>query len=157
MVENYRQACLDAKGEKCIICGGGEDVLAHHIDGDRTNNMLENLVPVCPSCHGKIHAGAPGFEEWHQKLPKSAQIHSANNVKQRENWSPKQIHLPERLEDELEIVLDETNVQLRRDGADPLEKLMHWYPLVVQSGLEAVEEMDREEIQDLVEEFETDE
>ena len=23
----------------------------HHIDGDRTNNRLDNLVLLCPSCH----------------------------------------------------------------------------------------------------------
>jgi len=76
-------------------------------------------------------------------------------VKQRENWGPKQIHLPKNLEEEMEIILDETNVRMRRAGEDPLEKLMHWYPLVVQQGIDAIEEMDVTEVQKKVKEFES--
>lgn len=78
-------------------------------------------------------------------------------VKQRENWGPKQIHLPEQLEEEMEIVLDETNVRMRRAGEDPLEKLMHWYPLVVQQGIDGIEAMDVDEIQERIRKFETEE
>jgi len=68
-MSSYRQICLDSKGESCTICHSTENIVAHHIDSDRTNNELDNLVPVCRSCHGKIHTGAPGYEEWHEKLP----------------------------------------------------------------------------------------
>jgi hypothetical protein len=27
----------------------------HHADGDETNDAIENLVPLCPSCHQKVH------------------------------------------------------------------------------------------------------
>ncbi len=81
---------------------------------------------------------------------------SVTPVKQRDNWGPTQIHLPDRLENQMGLVLDQTNIKMRSDGAEPLEKLMHWYPLVVQEGLDAVAEMDAEEIQEEIAEFEDD-
>jgi hypothetical protein len=65
---SFREKCIDAKGEVCIECGETEGIQVHHVDGDRSNNELDNLVPVCTSCHAKIHAGADGFEEWNKKL-----------------------------------------------------------------------------------------
>lgn len=75
-------------------------------------------------------------------------------VKQRENWGPKQIHLSDDLEDQLDLQLDVTNVELRQAGEEPLEKLMHWYPLIVQKGLDSLEEMDAEDIREAAEQFE---
>jgi hypothetical protein len=45
------------RGEKCERCGLSEwqgeklPLQVHHIDGDRTNNSLENLMVLCPNCH----------------------------------------------------------------------------------------------------------
>lgn len=68
---HYREKCLREKGEECHICGADDnrDALAvHHIDGDRANNDLENLVPLCYSCHLSIHNGAEGYEDWRERL-----------------------------------------------------------------------------------------
>lgn len=47
---------------KCDVCSikkeeitCKEGIHVHHKDNDRTNNKPENLQPVCPSCHAKIH------------------------------------------------------------------------------------------------------
>jgi hypothetical protein len=59
----------------CNVCGSGGELLVHHIDGDRDNNELENLLPVCSSCHGKIHAKNSKGVKWDrftEKLPDSA-------------------------------------------------------------------------------------
>ena len=32
-----------------------DDFVIHHIDGDRTNTVVRNLLLVCNSCHKKIH------------------------------------------------------------------------------------------------------
>lgn len=34
----------------CAICGGANPQL-HHIDGDSSNNIEINLIPLCPNCH----------------------------------------------------------------------------------------------------------
>lgn len=45
------------KENKCEICGISEwnklplVCQLHHIDGDSTNNSLENLQILCPNCH----------------------------------------------------------------------------------------------------------
>ena len=52
--QDYRERCLQAKGEDCGICGDPEDVV-HHIDGDRLNGDLDNLIPLCHSCHAVVH------------------------------------------------------------------------------------------------------
>lgn len=71
MTRTHRAKCFEAKGKRCHFCGDSDTVQVHHVDGDRENNDLNNLLPVCPSCHAKIHAGSDGFEKWHEKLPDS--------------------------------------------------------------------------------------
>lgn len=45
------------KERKCEVCGNTEwmgqpiPVELHHIDGDSSNNRLENLQILCPNCH----------------------------------------------------------------------------------------------------------
>jgi len=43
---------------KCQMCGvneSGRKLLAHHIDENRNNNELSNLMILCYPCHYKIH------------------------------------------------------------------------------------------------------
>ena len=41
--------------QKCSLCGSTNKLLAHHLDGNYKNNVLENITIVCRSCHNKIH------------------------------------------------------------------------------------------------------
>ncbi|OFW01294.1 MAG: hypothetical protein A3H94_05895 [Acidobacteria bacterium RIFCSPLOWO2_02_FULL_60_20] len=43
-------------GSRCAFCSEAEIVALeiHHIDGDPANNVIENLLLVCASCHTKI-------------------------------------------------------------------------------------------------------
>lgn len=47
------------KENKCEICGitdwNGKHIQMelHHIDGDRTNHKLSNLMMLCPNCHSQ--------------------------------------------------------------------------------------------------------
>jgi len=52
---NYRAICFHAHGRACLICGEDLFVIAHHIDGNRTNNISENLIPLCHTHHLYIH------------------------------------------------------------------------------------------------------
>jgi 5-methylcytosine-specific restriction endonuclease McrA len=51
------KACI--KENKCEICGISEwngkpiQMELHHIDGDRTNHKLSNLMMLCPNCHSQ--------------------------------------------------------------------------------------------------------
>jgi len=45
---------------ECQKCGSDESqsqLCVHHIDMDKHNNDIENLVTLCFSCHSKIHNG----------------------------------------------------------------------------------------------------
>lgn len=41
------------KEYKCEICGYTDKVELHHINGNSTDNRLENLQMLCPNCHSK--------------------------------------------------------------------------------------------------------
>lgn len=59
----YRERCFAVYGQQCAACGEAESddedeclILAHHIDADRSNGSVENLVPLCKSCHEIVHS-----------------------------------------------------------------------------------------------------
>lgn len=55
---NYRQVALNTLGKKCANCGysADEDALeVHHIDKNRDNNNITNLIVLCSNCHSILH------------------------------------------------------------------------------------------------------
>ena len=53
----YRRNAFEYYEHKCAICGYDEykEILeVHHIDENRTNNELSNLIILCPNCHKKL-------------------------------------------------------------------------------------------------------
>ena len=56
----YRAKALRNYINECAICGWNEDVdvlEVHHIDENRANNELDNLIVLCPICHRKLTTG----------------------------------------------------------------------------------------------------
>lgn len=55
--QKTRKRVLEIKEYKCELCGitcWNEKPIVlevHHIDGDRTNNFINNLLLLCPNCH----------------------------------------------------------------------------------------------------------
>jgi hypothetical protein len=64
----YREKAFENHGESCGVCEEEDATIVHHINGNKYDNDVENLLPVCNSCHGKIHAGNAG--ELSEALPK---------------------------------------------------------------------------------------
>ncbi len=57
-VANYKLRAIREQGNKCILCGnegiwqGKELILdVHHIDGNRKNGAMSNLMVLCCNCH----------------------------------------------------------------------------------------------------------
>jgi hypothetical protein len=50
LFKRNREIVLKASDYRCSNCGNSAKYV-HHLDKSRTNNDLENLVPVCSACH----------------------------------------------------------------------------------------------------------
>lgn len=60
VISSYRKKAFSVYPHKCHLCGYDkfEDVLqVHHIDHNRNNNDISNLIIVCPTCHSELHKG----------------------------------------------------------------------------------------------------
>ena len=61
------------KQNKCEVCGISEwqgnsiNCQLHHIDGDNTNNCIENLQILCPNCHSQTDSYCSGWKKQHTK------------------------------------------------------------------------------------------
>ena len=68
---NYRKKALKTYEHKCAICGYKEDTRileVHHIDEDRENNKLSNLIILCPNCHKKLTLHLYELSQEHNSL-----------------------------------------------------------------------------------------
>jgi 5-methylcytosine-specific restriction endonuclease McrA len=65
---SYRDKCFREKGEICAECGDTENIEVHHIDGNRWNNHLDNLAPLCHDCHMKVHNLDDSVQHWIEQL-----------------------------------------------------------------------------------------
>lgn len=53
----YRRNAFNNYEHKCELCGWDEDervLEVHHIDENRNNNNIKNLMILCPICHKKL-------------------------------------------------------------------------------------------------------
>jgi hypothetical protein len=67
------------------------------------------------------------------------------NIK--DEWNGRTIYIPDDVLDEMEDTYLESQLKLRKAGQDEFKKNRHFYPLLVQFGVEALSEADIEEIQ----------
>ena len=61
-----RQKIRKLDNDTCQICGITKvehkmNMHVHHVDYDKTNNQLHNLISLCRYCHGKVHGDE---EKW---------------------------------------------------------------------------------------------
>jgi hypothetical protein len=67
-IRDYRQLGIEAHGEECQVCGATENIIVHHRNEDRSDNRIENLLPLCSSCHGKVHNRHPAVADLVREL-----------------------------------------------------------------------------------------
>ena len=63
------------------------------------------------------------------------------------------MYLPEDLRQEFDLVASEVDTQRQRRNGKQVEKIRHFEPLVVELGLEAIENMDDDELEERLAEF----
>ena len=54
-VAGLRWRAARHRGDLCEICGTGERLQVHHLNGDIADNDSPNLMTLCASCHAKWH------------------------------------------------------------------------------------------------------
>ena len=52
----YRSTCFNTHKKECIVCGEKNVVAVHHYDGNKKNNKVNNLIPLCPTHHQYMHS-----------------------------------------------------------------------------------------------------
>ena len=70
---------------------------------------------------------------------------SKTNIK--DEWNGRTIYIPDSILDDLEDTYLESKLKLRKAGRDEFKKNRHFYPLLVQFGLEALSDADVDDIQ----------
>ena len=65
----------------------------------------------------------------------------------KDEWNGRTIYIPDDILNEMEDIYLESQLTLREAGQDEFKKNRHFYPLLVQFGVEALSEADAEEIQ----------
>lgn len=71
-IQAYRTIAWENFEKKCSECGNTEKLEIHHINGNRYDNCLENLKPVCRSCHQKIDGRIRSRDEKGKFIPLSS-------------------------------------------------------------------------------------
>ena len=51
----YRKIAFINLPKFCAKCFSNKSLIVHHLDKNRRNNQLNNLIILCRSCHYKIH------------------------------------------------------------------------------------------------------
>ena len=51
----FRWRAVKLRGASCEKCGATSKLHTHHIDGDISNNVPENIQTLCASCHITHH------------------------------------------------------------------------------------------------------
>lgn len=52
---DIRELALERDNFRCVNCGAKRILCVHHIDKNKLNNDVENLITLCRSCHMKLH------------------------------------------------------------------------------------------------------
>lgn len=57
--KNLKETILSKYQYRCFLCGKGFEQIKplslHHINGNSLQSKEENLIPLCKSCHRKVH------------------------------------------------------------------------------------------------------
>lgn len=81
-----RQQVMDRDDYKCAYCGfrARSYQIAHHLDGNPENSVLENLACICQACNCIVHCGRAGqkreIELWRSSMTQAAVVQMCREV-----------------------------------------------------------------------------
>ena len=77
----------------------------------------------------------------------SSKTNKTSKANIKDEWNGRTIYIPDSILNDLEDTYLESQLKLRKAGRDEFKKNRHFYPLLVQFGLEALSDADANEIQ----------
>lgn len=83
----------------CRKCNTNNNIIVHHINGDRTDNRLENLDILCRKCHTIIHNYSENMKEIRKK--KFWNCHSILNLTGKQRFIKMYYKFPKKARKEL--------------------------------------------------------
>lgn len=75
---------LAATGRKCCICGTLHNVQVHHIIEKKQggSDEIENAIPLCPSCHDRVHVKPSTGRTTRDYSPEELRLHRNRTIKE---------------------------------------------------------------------------
>lgn len=93
----------------------------------------------------------PGKQEQPEQPDKPGQPGQPQNVK--EQYQGTYIYVPPALREQMDLVADTLDLNRRQRNGTRVEKIRHFYPLLISLGLERIEEANSEELEQRLTEF----
>lgn len=99
-----RQKVMDRDDYRCVYCSfrARGYQIAHHIDGDPTHSVLENLVCICQACNSIVHCGRAGglgeIELWQSPMTQAAIVQMCRETSRDKKYGLKDRRLGSALE-----------------------------------------------------------
>lgn len=82
-----------------------------------------------------------------QETTSPSETKKTNKTNIKDEWNGRTIYIPDSILDDLEDNYLESQLKLRKAGRDEFKKNRHFYPLLVQFGLETLSDADVDDIQ----------
>jgi len=67
--------------KKCFFCGDTKNIEVHHINTNRKDNRIENLIVLCRDCHKKVHSKLIGWSRKYDKCKGCGTTEEKHNAK----------------------------------------------------------------------------
>lgn len=128
----------DGWGDASGIEGNYDDNDENEADTSGTSEMSKTEETNSPTGTNELTTTNKTRETYETNRTKT-------NIK--DEWNGRTIYIPDDILDDLEDTYLESQLKLRKAGQDEFKKNRHFYPLLVQFGLEALADADADEIQ----------
>jgi ribosome-binding protein aMBF1 (putative translation factor) len=116
----YRETALVERGDECEICGSDADIRVHHVNGDRSDGSVENLLVVCDGCHRKIHTATDHGERWDTYTDKL----SAADLYQKDSSGSDMVRRSVSIREDQQDWLQDSNINASAFVRDKLDELI---------------------------------
>ncbi len=128
----------DGWGDASGIEGNYEDNDEDEVDTSETSEMNETAEMNSPTETNELTTTS-----------KTRETNETNRTKTniKDEWNGRTIYIPDDVLDDMEDTYLESQLKLRKAGQNEFKKNRHFYPLLVQFGLEALADADADEIQ----------